>query len=354
MTILQSIPVKLKHILRDSRIAHDVMDLLSICMNLPRVVNYYVPNTNLRTETYSDGYRCDVYVSKLKHSPVVLFVHGGAWGTGNRTMYRILGTSLQSRDIAVVIPSYETWPDGDALDQAFRIRKCIEWCKCNISKIGNGNPNRIHLVGHSSGAHICALALTFEGEAREYNLHDEGCNHHVVNGYVGLSGVYSIPDHFRFEKRRGVEELSPMAPANQRFGKNQFPTFMSPSLTPSKIFQTDRVLLLHGSKDNVVPCQSTIRFKNSKLLSGVGHVNCRIVRDANHIDPIMSLMSRQGEFFLRICCFVKGDANGPRFSTFSKYYKIILGFIMFYGSFRLLVKFVRVLNLFRRFFVVRV
>ena len=39
-------------------------------------------------------------------------------GTGNRTMYRILGTSLQSRDITVVIPSYDTWPDGDALDQA--------------------------------------------------------------------------------------------------------------------------------------------------------------------------------------------------------------------------------------------
>ena len=33
-------------------------------------------------------------------------------------MYRILGTSLQSRDITVVIPSYDTWPDGDALDQA--------------------------------------------------------------------------------------------------------------------------------------------------------------------------------------------------------------------------------------------
>ena len=39
-------------------------------------------------------------------------------GTGNRTMYRIVGTSLQSRDITVVIPSYDTWPDGDALDQA--------------------------------------------------------------------------------------------------------------------------------------------------------------------------------------------------------------------------------------------
>ena len=33
-------------------------------------------------------------------------------------MYRILGTSLQSRDITVVIPSYDTWPDGDALAQA--------------------------------------------------------------------------------------------------------------------------------------------------------------------------------------------------------------------------------------------
>ena len=164
----------------------------------------------------------------------------------------------------------------------------------------NGNPNRIHLVGHSSGAHICALALT------------EGCtshHHDVVNGYVGLSGVFSIPDHFEWEKQRGVEELSPMAPANRRQSQNQFRNEISPSLTPIEMFQTDRVLLLHGSKDNVVPFRSTTRFRDSKLLKRVKHVRCLIVKNAGHVAPIMNVMKRRGEFWMRLCCFVKGDAT---------------------------------------------
>lgn len=171
----------------------------------------------------------------------------------------------------------------------------------------NGNPNRIHLVGHSSGAHICALALI------------EGCctsrHHDVVNGYVGLSGVFSIPDHFEWEKQRGVEELSPMAPANRRRSQSEFPNEISPSLTPIEMFQTDRVLLLHGSKDNVVPFRSTTRFRDSKLLKRVKHVRCRIVPNAGHVDPIMSVMRRRGEFWMRLCCFVKGEDASDNISV---------------------------------------
>ena len=64
---------------------------------------------------------------------------------------------------------------------------------------------------------------------------------------------------------------------------DQFQTRSHPPLTPIEMFQTDRVLLLHGSKDNVVPFRSTTRFRDSKLLKRVKHVRCLIVKNAGHV-----------------------------------------------------------------------
>ena len=41
-------------------------------------------------------------------------------------------------------------------------------------------------------------------------------------------------------------------------------------------------------------------------------MRCLIVKNAGHVDPIMSVMKRRGEFWMRLCCFVKGDATRSR------------------------------------------
>ena len=92
-----------------------------------------------------------------------------------------------------------------------------------------------------------------------------------------------------------------MAPANRRQRRIDkttcFHDTVSPTLTNIDRFCTDQVLLLHGSNDKIVPFQSTMKMKNSKLLSNVNEVTCKIVRDANHVDPIMNLMERKGKFW---------------------------------------------------------
>ena len=35
--------------------------------------------------------RLDVHESTIQNSPVVLFVHGGAWGSGDKWQYALLG-----------------------------------------------------------------------------------------------------------------------------------------------------------------------------------------------------------------------------------------------------------------------
>ena len=171
-SLLRHLPISLKHTLRDSRLVHDVLDVVTSILTIPKVIQQFhllFSSSRRFTAEYAEARHCDVYTSASKHiSPLIIFVHGGAWGTGNRHMYRLLGHSLQSQNINVVVPSYPTYPESDALEQASCIRQCIRWCKDHITT------DRIYLIGHSSGAHICALALT-----------DGCCGLEKINGFVG-------------------------------------------------------------------------------------------------------------------------------------------------------------------------
>jgi len=45
------------------------------------------------------------------HRPVVVFVYGGAWGSGDKSMYGLLASQLADSLSAVVIcPNYSTYP----------------------------------------------------------------------------------------------------------------------------------------------------------------------------------------------------------------------------------------------------
>jgi prenylcysteine alpha-carboxyl methylesterase len=44
--------------------------------------------------------------------PVVLFVHGGVWSTGERWQYGLLGDALASLGIVVCVMSYTLYPEA--------------------------------------------------------------------------------------------------------------------------------------------------------------------------------------------------------------------------------------------------
>jgi acetyl esterase/lipase len=47
----------------------------------------------------------------------LVFVHGGAWGSGKPWMYRLLADRLSTVGYTVVLIGYRTWPDGTTDDQ---------------------------------------------------------------------------------------------------------------------------------------------------------------------------------------------------------------------------------------------
>ena len=92
-------------------------------------------------------------------SPVVIFIHGGYWTSGNKDIYGFLGRNFGKKKIVTVIPNYTLSPNGNYDTMAKEVAAAIQWTSDNIEKY-NGNPDQIFLMGHSAGGHLIALVGT--------------------------------------------------------------------------------------------------------------------------------------------------------------------------------------------------
>lgn len=134
-----------------------------------------------------------------KHSRSLIFVHGGAWGSGQPWMYRLsavtIATCVQCDEVILV--EYPTYPDASIQQQVQCLVSAVQYSK-SVS-----NSKEFILCGHSSGANISLLAL-FRSLDHRLKLTDY---------VILLSGVYDIGKHYYWEKERGLHVISPMSAA---------------------------------------------------------------------------------------------------------------------------------------------
>ena len=118
--------------------------------------------------------------------PVVIFVHGGSWATGDPDDYGFVARTLAPQGYAVVLAGYRLYPrsvfPGMVEDSAAAVR----WVRDNAARFG-GDPGRIVLMGHSAGAYnVTMVALDPAWLARE------GLPGDTIRGVIGLAGPYDF------------------------------------------------------------------------------------------------------------------------------------------------------------------
>ena len=80
--------------------------------------------------------------SNYKNNPVLIFVHGGNWNSGDKKLYGFIGRNFAKKGITTVIVGYTLSPKANYDTMAKQIAKAVEWTKENIANY-NGNPNEI-------------------------------------------------------------------------------------------------------------------------------------------------------------------------------------------------------------------
>lgn len=146
-------------------------------------------NVAYRTDKDADKERhlLDVYTPKgQKDFPVVMFVHGGSWRSGDKNLYAALGQSLAADGIGCVICNYRLSPAVKHPAHVEDVAKAFAWTTDNIGKYG-GKKDQLFLCGHSAGGHLISLLVTDP----QY-LKAEKRSPADIKGVAALSGVYEI------------------------------------------------------------------------------------------------------------------------------------------------------------------
>lgn len=122
---------------------------------------------------------------------VLVFVPGGAWRQGDKSMYTELGQTLAGASGYVVVAvNYRLSNDQDGKavhpDHVNDVAAASRWIRDNIAGHG-GDPARIYLFGQSAGAHLVSLLVT-----DETYLERAGVPLSTFRGIVSMSGAYSL------------------------------------------------------------------------------------------------------------------------------------------------------------------
>jgi arylformamidase len=182
--------------------------------------------------------KLDIYRTSRAAAPVFVYIHGGIWQRGAAKdagfaaeMFVNAGAHYVALDFVAVQVA-----GGDLAAMAAQVRRGIAWVYKNAETFG-GDPERIYIGGHSSGGHLCGVALVTDWR------NEFGIPNTAVKGGLCMSGMYDLAP-VRLSWRRNyvnftdamVEAMSPQrhldrlnAPIMVSYGSFETPDFQRQS-----------------------------------------------------------------------------------------------------------------------------
>ncbi len=190
-------------------------------------------------------------------APVLIFVPGGAWvhgraiGQGSALMSRLAELGWVCLAIDYRVAPHHRWPR-----HIVDVKTAIAWARANVDKFG-GDRNFVAVAGCSAGGHLSALAgLTPDDPQYQARL-PEGADT-SVDAVVGIYGRYDWEDRSTPERTRFVDFLQRVVVGKSI--KRHPDVFRDASPIARVHRNAPPFLVIHGSKDTVIPVEQARSF----------------------------------------------------------------------------------------------
>jgi arylformamidase len=182
--------------------------------------------------------KLDIYRTQAANAPIFVFIHGGAWLGGAAKNYGFPAEMFVKAGAHYIALDFIAVKEAgnDLRPMAEQVRRAIAWVYKNAASFG-GDPNRLYIGGHSSGGHLCGVALVTDWQK------DFGLPADTVKGGLSMSGMYDLKP-VRLSKRSSyikfTDEMEDAmssqrhirllhAPVTVTYGTNETPEFQRQS-----------------------------------------------------------------------------------------------------------------------------
>jgi arylformamidase len=129
----------------------------------------------------------EILPTSKPNAPVLFYVHGGRWRPQPDNSFIFFADTVVKAGAHFVAARFATLDPKQPTrmpDMIAQLRRAVAWVYANARSFG-GDPDRIHLIGHSSGAHLSGVLLTSDWKSA-------GAPENVLKSGTCVSGMYEL------------------------------------------------------------------------------------------------------------------------------------------------------------------
>jgi arylformamidase len=221
----------------------------------------------------------DLFPAEAAAAPLVVFLHGGAWRSLTKRDSGFAAAAFVAAGCHFIALDFDTIPALRLPAMAAQIGRALDWIHGHAGELG-GDRRRLYLIGHSSGAHLAATALTAADRVRGAVL---------VSGSFDLVPVMlSARSAYLQLDAAEVAALSPI----RHVGRIRCP-----------------VLVAHGTRESPEFERQSAAFAAALAAAG-GRVETLLLAGANHFEAPLDLARPDSRLFRRVIAMIKEAAPG--------------------------------------------
>jgi acetyl esterase/lipase len=225
--------------------------------------------------------------------PLFVYIHGGAWVSGDKRQYADLGEALARRGILVAVINYRLSGEGGVRHPAHAqdAAAAVSWLRKHAGELGF-DKSRVFVGGHSAGAHIAA-SLAYDPSL----LAAVGERPDMIRGYIGLEGIYDLPELVRRFPSYRVDFLQVAFGSDEQAWRPASPQFLP-------MAHRRPWLLVHSQHDELVDVEQSRRFKGALEAKSVP-VQWLLLSRGSHFGVIRELTRPDSPLLLRVLDFMR-------------------------------------------------
>ncbi len=212
--------------------------------------------------------------------PVVFYVYGGSWNSGNKELYAPAAQRLLPEGVVMVVPNYTRFPAAGYPNQTREVAAALAWTLDHIAEYG-GDPGRVIVAAQSAGAQIAGLAVYDPRWLAAY-----GHSPAELRGFIGISGVYDIATQLDYErsKRRSEQYVVNVMGGRENVSSASPSTYAGVDVPPT--------LLIHGDIDETVPLRMSLDL-HERLTAAGAESELRIYAGSGHSDILFRALTEK-------------------------------------------------------------
>ncbi len=241
--------------------------------------------------------KLDVYSPRKvdKPKPVLVFMHGGNWVRGKKSIYKFFGKGFAKKGVVTVIINYRLSESATYDSLTMNSAMALKWVKQNISQF-KGDSNNIFVSGHSAGAHLAALIAMDDSYFNKLKIKNPIRGAIMIDAF-GLD-MYS---YLTTNKSDYSQRYYSLFSKNPEIWKKGSPIFHLHKGMPP-------FLMFVGTKTVPVIIQGTTDFLKALQPYQPG-APLVIVKGKRHIGMIFQFMNKRNKRYMDILNFINKESK---------------------------------------------